>query len=154
LKGHKSGPKSGPPIVAMYDGKSSPGHGYIAQMVGVVIFAVVGNWHLPKRLFKKVGMTGSEIAGAFTDPQKEANLLGAKRFVPVGRCTVARTRSGKTHCTGHGPPSGTRQTFAQQVLLPSGSQDTVEQNAGLCPASNNSVCLEPTTMDLLAYVNS
>jgi hypothetical protein len=157
LNHQKSGPTSGPPIVAMYDGQppnASLRRGDVSRAVGVLIFDVVGNLHLPRPLFQKWhGMTASQIAQAFADPQEAAKLFSARRFVPVGRCTVSRTHSmvSGTRCTGSGTLSGTRQAFVQDVL---GGNDTAEQNAGPCPAANkNSVCLEDTTMDLLAYVN-
>jgi ABC-type phosphate transport system substrate-binding protein len=133
LKGHRSGP----PIVAMYDGQPSwqslfPG--YRSQAVGVVIFAVVGNWHLPRSLFT-TGMTTQAIAQAFANPlQPQPSFV--PRFVPVGRSGF----------------SGTRQAFVKYVL---GGNDQAELGAGSCPAVHTgSVCLEDTTMDLLAYVNT
>jgi ABC-type phosphate transport system substrate-binding protein len=129
--------KSGPPIVAMYDGQPSwrslfPG--YRPQPVGVVIFAVVGNWHLPARLFT-AGMSPEQIAWSFAHPlQPQPSYV--PRFVPVGRAGF----------------SGTRQAFVRYAL---GGTDNAEQGAGLCPAQDRtSACLEDTTMDLLTYVNS
>jgi ABC-type phosphate transport system substrate-binding protein len=140
------------PVVAMYDGQPPAGlpFGYQSRTVGVVVFAVVGNRHLPARLFTS-GMTRQQIMLAFAHPQQEANVLSARHFVPVGRTTVTWTPSGTVPTV----PSGTRLAFVRQVLL--GGNDTAEQNAGPCPAANksiDSVCLEDTTMDLLAYVNS
>src|SRR5215469_9722000 len=132
LKGHKSGP----PIVAMYDGQPSwqslfPG--YRSRAVGVVIFAVVGNWHLPRTLFTS-GMTTRAIAQAFAHPLDPPSFV--PRFVPVGRSGF----------------SGTRQAFVNYLL---DGNDNAELGAGSCPAvDRNGVCLEDTTMDLLAYVNS
>ena len=129
--------KSGPPIVAMYDGQPSwrslfPG--YRSRAVGVVIFAVVGNWHLPARLFT-AGMSTDQIAWSFAHPlQPQPSYV--PRFVPVGRAGF----------------SGTRQAFVRYIL---GGADNAEQGAGLCPAKDrSSVCLEDTTMDLLTFVNS
>jgi hypothetical protein len=94
-------------------------------------------------------MTRQQITLAFAYPQQEAAALSARHFVPVGRTIVTWTPSG----TVSRIPSGTRLAFAREVLL--GSNDTAEQNAGPCPAANNNpVCLEDTTMDLLAYLNS
>jgi ABC-type phosphate transport system substrate-binding protein len=138
------------PVVAMYDGQPPAGlpFGYRSRTVGVVVFAVVGNRHLPARLFTS-GMTRQQITLAFAHPQQEADVLSARHFVPVGRTIVTWTPSG----TVPRIPSGTRLTFVREVLL--GGNDTAEQNAGPCPAVNKTgVCLEDTTMDLLAYVNN
>jgi len=131
------GQRSARPLIAMYDGQPSwqslfPG--YRSRAVGVVIFAVVGNWHLPRDVFT-AGMTTQEIAQAFAHPL-EPQPSFVPRFVPVGRSGF----------------SGTRQAFVKYVL---GGNDNAELGAGSCPAvDRNSACLENTTMNLLAYVNS
>lgn len=119
------------PIIAMYDGlpAQAPGPGYVAQPVGDIIFAVVGNRILPPNVFtpgKQGGLTYQQIAQAFQDP-------GIGSYRPAGRSSA----------------SGTREAFVRDVL---DRDDSAEQNAGQCP-STGGVCLEDTTMDLLTYVN-
>jgi phosphate transport system substrate-binding protein len=50
---------------------------------------------------------------------------------------------------GRSSASGTREAFVSQVL---NGDDRAEQSAGPCPSASG-VCLEPTTMGLLSYVN-
>jgi phosphate transport system substrate-binding protein len=127
---------SSTPIVAMYDGtpEPEPTAPVTGQAVGVIIFSVVGNRSLGAPKFAAGsggGMSAQAIAQAYEHP------FGSG-FVPVGRSSV----------------SGTRATFAQEVL---GGDDSVESTARPCPAIGspppNGVCLEDTTMDLLTYVN-
>lgn len=127
--------------IAMYDG--SPPSGQIgahdvSQRVGDVIFAVVGNNRsLPKSDFTPGtgnGLTAWQITQAFGEP----NIGG---FQPVGRVGT----------------SGTREAFRKSVLV--NQVDTAENNARQCPSSTQQpvvrglLCLEPTTLALLNFVN-
>jgi phosphate transport system substrate-binding protein len=119
--------------IAMYDGQpqQNPGPQYEADAVGDIIFAIVGNRSLPSNVFEvRHGMTDQQIAQAFTNPS-------VGHFSPVGRSSA----------------SGTRQTFVAKVLAGYDGNDSAEQGAAACPATGQ-VCLEPTTMDLLTYVNN
>jgi ABC-type phosphate transport system substrate-binding protein len=79
-------------------------------------------------------MSTKQIAWSFAHPL-EPQPGFVPHIVPVGRSGV----------------SGTRQAFVHYVL---GGSDKAESGAGLCPAADkNSVCVEDTTMDLLAYVS-
>lgn len=122
------------PVIAMYDGLPAqpPDPQFVSQPVGVIIFAVVGNRSLPANLFAVGtggGMTDQQIAQAFANPR-----AGGLTFLPVGRSLV----------------SGTREAFISNVL---NGNDSAEQHAGPCPSARG-VCLEPTTMNLLTYLNA
>jgi len=121
------------PLIAMYDGlpEQPPDPRFVQRPVGVIIFAVVGNRSLPANLFavgSGGGLTDAQITRAYADPH-----AGGLDFVPVGRSSV----------------SGTRAAFVRDVL---NGNDAAEQGGGRCPSARG-VCLEPTTMDLLTYVD-
>lgn len=152
------------PTIVMYDGSLQPGaphDGFPASFaidsVGAVIFAVVGNTHLPPQDFETQqqpgqaptgGLTAPEIRGAFETPAAPG-AAGGHPYVPAGRTGV----------------SGTRQTFDDLVL--NGTSDVETKNGVPCatatPAPPGTVppgklkpgqfCLWDTTMDLLGYVN-
>jgi ABC-type phosphate transport system substrate-binding protein len=122
------------PVIAMYDGlpPQPPDPQFVSQPVGIIIFAVVGNRSLPANLFTAGtggGLTDQQIVQAFADPRS-----GRLSFAPVGRSSA----------------SGTRGVFVRDVL---NGNDSSEQGAGPCPPARG-VCLEPTTMSLLTYVNA
>jgi ABC-type phosphate transport system substrate-binding protein len=122
------------PVIAMYDGlpPQPPDPQFVSQPVGIIIFAVVGNRSLPANLFTAGtggGLTDQQIVQAFADPRS-----GGLSFAPVGRSSA----------------SGTRGVFVRDVL---NGNDSSEQGAGPCPPARG-VCLEPTTMSLLTYVNA
>lgn len=121
------------PVIAMYDGlpEQPPDPRFVQRPVGVIIFAVVGNRSLPANLFavgSGAGLTDTQITRAYASPH-----AGGLDFVPVGRSSV----------------SGTRAAFVRDVL---NGNDAAEQGGGACPSARG-VCLEPTTMDLLSYVD-
>lgn len=121
--------EGGRAAIAMYDGTPTEAVDpqYRAEAVGDVIFAVVGN-RSPDSTdwsYFTQGLKPSDIGKLFT--------TGGFRRVLVGRSSV----------------SGTRATFAEEFL---GGNDGAEENAPQCPVSSG-VCLEPTTMQLLTYVN-
>jgi ABC-type phosphate transport system substrate-binding protein len=119
------------PVIAMLDGQPQglPSSQYVGQPVGVIIFAVVGNRDsLPPNLFAAGnggGLSTAQIAQAF-----EHRTLSGTAVRPVGR-----TRG-----------SGTRNDFVHEVL---GQQ---YPSSGICPQPRG-VCYEPTTLELLTYVN-
>lgn len=116
--------------IAMFDGMPTdpPDPQYRARAVGDVIFAVVGNRSPDSSdsSYFTQGLQPSDIKNFYTIP-------GHYRRVLVGRASI----------------SGTRATFVREFL---GGNDTVEEHAPACPVSSG-VCLEPTTMDLLGYVD-
>jgi ABC-type phosphate transport system substrate-binding protein len=120
------------PVVAMLDGqpRGLPSPQYVGQPVGVIIFAVVGNRDsLPSQLFAAGiggGLSTAQITQAF-----EHGVVSGITVRPVGR-----TRG-----------SGTRNDFTHDVL---GRQ---YPSSGICPQPHG-VCDEPTTLDLLTYVNN
>lgn len=122
----------GTPVVAMLDGQPQglPSSRYVGRPVGVIIFAVVGNREsLPPELFAAGnggGLSRAQLAQAF-----ERRAVSGIPVRPVGR-----TRG-----------SGTRNDFIRDVL---GRQ---YPSSGICPQPRG-VCYEPTTLELLTYVNN
>lgn len=116
--------------IAMFDGAPdpTPDAQYRPVAVGAVIFAVVGNDSQKSMdtYYFRQGLQPSNIKDLYTDPSAYKRIL-------VGRKSA----------------SGTRATFVKEFL---GGNDSAENSAPPCPAASG-VCLEPTTMQLLAYVN-
>jgi phosphate transport system substrate-binding protein len=133
----------GTPIIAMYDGipAANVGASFHATPVGIVIFAVVANRSsFSPSLFETGsgnGLSAADIGQAFT-----SRAVGDMTFRPVGRTS----------------DSGTRLAFDQDILFQHGYSDPTTSSTPDCPPAGTSavtgLCQEPTTMDLLGYVNA
>lgn len=125
--------QSGVPVLAMYDGDPGPlASGITSQPAGIVVFAMVGNKSLSSSSSSMftVGLTSSSITQMFGGQ-------GDNQYRLVGRTTA----------------SGTRQVFKGLV----GQDDAEENGRHECPSPGipaSSLCLEDTTMDMLAYVEN
>jgi ABC-type phosphate transport system substrate-binding protein len=113
----------------MHDGQADEAvQGLVAHPVGVVVFAVVAN--------KSLGLSTSGLT-----PAALGQIFGASPN--IGYRAVGRDNA-----------SGTRETFENNVL----HHDTDFPTNATCPVVTAATpamfaCDEPTTMDLLTYIN-